>query len=193
MKTALWEELVNSDRHDYLGRGDRVDSLDDPRWTAAFLKRWGLEARGTSEAAMTAALKELRSTLQSQADALAAGRPAPPRSVERLNSTLAGASLVRRLVPDPHRPRLKLVPARRTAAWILSEIAASWAETLSEGELSRIKSCGNRDCRWLYYDASKNKGRKWCGLGCGNLMKVRRFRKKGRAPAHEHGAPKESV
>jgi len=42
---------------------------------------------------------------------------------------------------------------------------------------SRVRSCGNRRCGWLFVDRSPNGRRRWCDpKACGNRMKVRRFR-----------------
>lgn len=48
----------------------------------------------------------------------------------------------------------------------------------------RLKSCP--DCRWVFFDHSKNGSKKWClmnargptGRGCGTIDKVRRFRQR---------------
>ena len=61
---------------------------------------------------------------------------------------------------------------------MLAAIVGSFAEILAFGEPERIKICQNPDCLWIFYDNSKNHSRKWCenATGCGNLIKVRRFR-----------------
>jgi predicted RNA-binding Zn ribbon-like protein len=53
---------------------------------------------------------------------------------------------------------------------------------LETGEPGRLKACENVDCFWVFYDNSRNRTRRWCdSRGCGNLIKVRRFRAKRRA------------
>jgi len=178
MAAGAWEELVNSDRHDYLGTGRGEDQLDDPAWREGYLKRWGLQIPGLSGTRLVRELKKLRTVLQEEAQALA-GRPGPgPGSFKRLNAYLGSVPLVRVLEIDQGRPRLRLKASRREMSSILAEIAASFAETIAKGETSRLKICGNADCRWIFYDRTKNKSRKWCELTCGNLMKVRRFRRR---------------
>ena len=52
-----------------------------------------------------------------------------------------------------------------------------FAQTLAEGEASRIRICDNPDCLWVYYDRTRNRSKRYCDdRACGNLMKVRRFR-----------------
>ncbi len=177
---ACWLDLLNSDRHDYLGQGKRVDSLDDPRWLKDFLARSGLEIAAAERPRLVPALRRLRRRLQAKADAIAGGTPVAAVHLEDLNEYLAGAPLIRRLETDKGKARLRLEPVRRTVAAVLAGIVASFAETLSAGEVSRIKLCDNEACRWVFRDTSKSGTRRWCGPTCGNLMKVRRFRRRTR-------------
>jgi len=47
---------------------------------------------------------------------------------------------------------------------------------LTSGSLDRIGQCeDDRGCGWLFYDASRNRSRRWCSMEtCGNRAKVRR-------------------
>jgi predicted RNA-binding Zn ribbon-like protein len=43
----------------------------------------------------------------------------------------------------------------------------------------RLKICAADDCRWAFYDSSKNRGGTWCRMEvCGNRTKNRRYRSK---------------
>ncbi len=45
------------------------------------------------------------------------------------------------------------------------------------GEWERLKICAADDCRWAFYDSSKNRGGQWCRMDlCGNRVKNRRYR-----------------
>jgi predicted RNA-binding Zn ribbon-like protein len=48
-------------------------------------------------------------------------------------------------------------------------------DLLTNGELDRIKTCPG--CGWLFFDASKNRSRRWCTMedGCGSHEKMRRY------------------
>ncbi len=56
-----------------------------------------------------------------------------------------------------------------------------------EGSWSRLKACP--DCRWVFYDHTRNASKRWClmtaggskGRSCGTIAKVRRFRERQRA------------
>jgi predicted RNA-binding Zn ribbon-like protein len=176
MSAGLWMEFLNSDRHDYLGTGKRLDSLDDPKWLDDFLKRWGLEARPAPRERLLPELRKLRLILQKKADAIALGRRVKDLGLRGLNAYLEKSPLIRRLDVGRGRARVRLEPVRRTEASILAEIVSSFADTLANDEVSRIKVCGNKDCRWIFSDSSKNQTRRWCGTTCGNLMKVRKYR-----------------
>ena len=46
-----------------------------------------------------------------------------------------------------------------------------------DGTWSHLKACGNDECRWAFYDRSRNHGGTWCDMAtCGNKLKNREFR-----------------
>ena len=58
------------------------------------------------------------------------------------------------------------------------------AALITSGDLSRLRECGGERCGWLFLDRSRNRSRQWCRMeDCGNVSKVRRFRRRraGRA------------
>jgi len=62
-------------------------------------------------------------------------------------------------------------------------VAAAALDLLDSGDLARLKQCGNHPCGWLFIDRSRNRSRRWCSSrDCGNLTRVRRFRKRQREP-----------
>ncbi|HYY44923.1 MAG TPA: ABATE domain-containing protein [Actinomycetota bacterium] len=68
--------------------------------------------------------------------------------------------------------------------WPLVHAATSLLES---GLLDRVKSCDA--CGWLFFDASKNRSRRWCTMedGCGEQVKMRRYvaRRARRRAAHD--------
>ncbi len=51
-----------------------------------------------------------------------------------------------------------------------------------DGSWALLKACGNDECRWAFYDASRNHGGTWCDMAsCGNKLKNRQFRARRRA------------
>jgi predicted RNA-binding Zn ribbon-like protein len=48
---------------------------------------------------------------------------------------------------------------------------------MTSERLQALRECGNRECRWLFLDTSKNHTRRWCDMKvCGNRIKARRFK-----------------
>jgi predicted RNA-binding Zn ribbon-like protein len=111
-----------------------------------------------------------------------AGARSSDDDLATLNSFLAAGPLVCHVERDRDAYRLELVPTECSLNIVLSEIARSFAEVLVEGDARRIKICENPDCKWIFYDQSRNRTRRWCegATGCGNLLKVRRCRARKR-------------
>jgi predicted RNA-binding Zn ribbon-like protein len=67
---------------------------------------------------------------------------------------------------------------------VLWYVAAAAVELLGSSDVERVKECpGAHDCGWLFFDASKNRSRRWCSMeGCGSRVKMRRqyAKKKGK-------------
>jgi CGNR zinc finger/Putative stress-induced transcription regulator len=62
-------------------------------------------------------------------------------------------------------------------------IAAAAAKVAIEERLGRVKICPADDCRWAFYDTSRNRSRQWCSMKvCGNRAKARTHRQRS-APA----------
>jgi predicted RNA-binding Zn ribbon-like protein len=78
-------------------------------------------------------------------------------------------------------------PALRTTAGgvrgALAKIGLAAQEATNEGIWWRLKICADDECRWAYYDHSKNQSRSWCEYGCGNKVKTRAYRARQRARA----------
>jgi predicted RNA-binding Zn ribbon-like protein len=88
--------------------------------------------------------------------------------------------------------RARLVPSASTFVWvwdpadspveaILGPVVLSALSVLTGADLSRVKRCPGDHCGWLFFDATKNKGRRWCEMEvCGNRAKQKRRRRRGR-------------
>jgi predicted RNA-binding Zn ribbon-like protein len=51
----------------------------------------------------------------------------------------------------------------------------------ADGTWSRLRVCRNPDCRWAFFDRSRNRQGTWCTMAaCGNRDKNRRFRARQR-------------
>jgi len=62
------------------------------------------------------------------------------------------------------------------------EILITVLDSVAAGTWPRLKACP--DCRWAFYDSTRNGGKRWClmyaggpeGRACGTIAKVRRYR-----------------
>ena len=182
----LWAELINSDWRDYRGSGAREDRIDSAAWLEAFLRRTGWDRGGLPSGDERKALRRLRSLLARMVDALLAGGPVAAGDRAALNRVLARAPVVRELAEAPAGVHsVRLLAAARGIAAVAGAVAATFADLLAEGDVSRVGRCANPDCGWVIYDASRSRTRRWCNAAeCGNLIKVRRFRERRRRRGH---------
>lgn len=57
-----------------------------------------------------------------------------------------------------------------------------------DGLWSRLKICGNADCRWAFYDRSHSRMGAWCEMAsCGNIIKNRNLRARRRGGSRTIG------
>jgi predicted RNA-binding Zn ribbon-like protein len=171
-------DLVNSQH----GRG--ADLLDGDRWLTGFIGRWGYRPAAQPGRRERQQLLALRDLMRRIVETLDQGEPPTAGDLAQLNIVLGARPVRRELTMKQAAFNLRLAPARRDWTWVLSELAASFAELLADGEIARIKVCDDPDCRFTFYDVTKNRSRRWCAsTTCGNRHKVRQFRARQRAHA----------
>jgi predicted RNA-binding Zn ribbon-like protein len=50
---------------------------------------------------------------------------------------------------------------------------------MADGDWERLKCCRNGNCRWAFFDYSKNRSASWCSMQiCGNRRKTREYRRR---------------
>ncbi len=189
----IWAELINSDWHDYLGQGRDEDRLDKPSWLAGFLSTWGFSDLDVESSVARRRLRELRAMLSRLVLKLHGRKALSTRDLADLNAFLVCAPVVRQLCRDREGYTLRDTPVKGGLNAVLSDIAVSFAYMLADGDPTRIRICQNPDCRWIIYDRSKNRTRRWCegATGCGNLIKVRRHRERRRRETSGAGSRQE--
>ncbi|MGB3682350.1 MAG: CGNR zinc finger domain-containing protein [Rubrobacteraceae bacterium] len=75
------------------------------------------------------------------------------------------------------RPRLVAVSGGSEQSVEDLLAAAIWAQ--HTGIWKRLKACANEDCRWIFYDHSKNRSGNWCVMEiCGSRAKMRTYRQR---------------
>lgn len=144
-------------------------------------ERWLAEADYRVETAITEAelkrLRELRESLRSVLVAHTSGvSEQPRRSASRLNELCAPVNLRPDFTPEGE-PRL--VASSEGLERLVEDLlaAAVWAH--HTGLWGRLKVCANEDCRWAFYDHSKNRSGNWCVMEiCGSRAKMRAYRQR---------------
>ena len=139
-----------------------TDAMDTLQGWASWLSAQGLEGCfGTQDPDGLQRARELRGDLR----ALAGGQHAPSRQVD-IQVALTTDGKVELSAP--------------TAVGFL---AAAAAKVAIQERMDRVKICPADDCRWAFYDTSRNRSRQWCSMKvCGNRAKARAHRQRS-APA----------
>jgi predicted RNA-binding Zn ribbon-like protein len=141
-----------------------VDREHDLEWMPAWLEEHGLPASDLDQAV------ELREALRALLYVNNVGGEAPD-AVARLNEAA-------RLVHVELRGNRVVL----TGADPLSSVTAVALTAMLDGTWKRLKVC--RNCRWAFYDTSKNRSGSWCSMKlCGNRLKTRAYRTRRRSAA----------
>jgi predicted RNA-binding Zn ribbon-like protein len=71
--------------------------------------------------------------------------------------------------------------ARLEGDGLVASLLAIVARAQADGTWERMKACAAEDCRWAFYDRSRNRSRTWCSMAeCGNRAKARSYRARQR-------------
>lgn len=174
-KIAPWVDLVNSEELD--GFGNFSERLEDREWLAAFLRHWKFNALPPEQLPL-GQLRALRKLMRRAVASIASSGDAnlTAREITEVNDAL-GVPVRRQLVRNAAGLRLEAVPERHDWNWVVSAMAGGFAEWLLIPRESRLKICANDECRWVFYDPTKARSKRWCSSkSCGNRMRVRRAR-----------------
>ena len=154
--------------HQDRGKFNR-DAISDPE----ALKRWLLkhhliDARTNVSEGDLAKARRFRDVLRT--------------ALEDKPNSVAAHSIDAFIATIPVRVRLArgspvLAPASLGVNAALGELLIAGVIADAQGEWPRLKMCAANDCRWVFYDGSKNRLGRWCSMDvCGNRVKTRRYR-----------------
>ena len=102
-----------------------------------------------------------------------------PVDLATLNEAASASRLRMRFAPDG---KARLEPEASGAVGAIGRLVASFYSAMQDRNWERLKLCGSGECRWAFYDRSKNHSSRWCTMAsCGNREKARRFRKREKA------------
>ena len=157
------------------------EELHSPEALRAWLVDHGLLHDGEllSDADLRRAL-EAREALRALLEANTAAS-VDAASVTTLNRIADGARLRVQFERDG---RAQLAPVASGVDSALGRLLAIVYTAMAEGTWVRLKVCRNEACRWVFYDASRNRVGTWCSMAvCGNRHNVRAFRARRSAGA----------
>lgn len=154
---------------------EETDSIAEPEGLEAWITERTGEHAGDLDQADLARVLALRESLralllanngeQADAAALVPLREAAERT--RIRTTFS---------PDG---KLDLAPARSGLSGFEARLLLAIERLQSHGAWPRLKACTVDDCRWAFYDTTRNHSRTWCSMDvCGNREKTRRYRRK---------------
>jgi predicted RNA-binding Zn ribbon-like protein len=170
---------------------ERINLLEDFMHFTLWLKEAGIIDEGTREALnrrwgnrnegkeiLKSALV-LRDRFEEMLARLGKEQPVPQRTLECINELLRESAEFPRLERSK-TGFLKTIRLRfERPVHLLAPLASAAADFLCRSDLSLVRKCENPRCILYFYDATKNRARRWCSMqGCGNRMKAARHYKK---------------
>jgi predicted RNA-binding Zn ribbon-like protein len=154
------------------------DRTDTPEHLAQWLTEQGLRAGdeprvGPGELEQTIELREsLRTVLVSHNDREEAAQGA----TRRLEEVAERGRLSVRFGPEDD---IDIAPRAGGYPGLLAQLLVPITHAAMDGTWGRVKACVADDCRWAFYDSSRNRSGRWCDMAvCGNREKVRTYRSK---------------
>ncbi len=151
------------------------DELTAPAALAGWLVDHGLLARSApvTRRDLTDA-KRFREALRDLFDR--PGEMLDSSAVREFNRAIAAARLQPRLQP---RGTSLLMPHAAGVDGALGRVGAVLLDAFSDGSWRRLKTCQAPDCRWVFYDRSRNVSGSWCQPSlCGSRMRMRAHRRR---------------
>jgi predicted RNA-binding Zn ribbon-like protein len=168
----LIEEFVNS-----VELPDGEDLLGSVASAREWLARRGVVADldETSRAGLVALREAMRDLLEANAGN-AVRQDSLNLVMHRLNDTRLAVVITAEGAhahPAPEEQGIADFLGRLGAAMITASVYGTW---------QRLKTCHNDECRWAFYDKSKNARRVWCSMAsCGCREKSRSYRARKKA------------
>ena len=161
-----------------LDEGPEDDELTDPDTLVAWFAERGLCEPGAraTQAELERAIV-VREGLRAVLDGHNGGEP-DPEAVAALEGATDHASL--RASFTGAQPELTPVCGGIDAG--LARLLAAVTTAAADGSWQRLKACADEECRWAFYDHSRNRSGRWCSMAtCGNQQKARTYRERARA------------
>ena len=187
-----YADLAAAEAAGYGPFGDRVHGYEDlVTWAErAGVVEAGMAARlraaartdPSPAAAALAEAKRMREALYRILSALERGDSAPKQDLAVVQERARAAEVHRELVCADGGCALAW-PDTADLERVLWPLAAEAVDLLLSPDVARVKQCASEECNWLFWDASKNRSRRWCEMSaCGNREKARRYQRRHASP-----------
>ena len=162
--------------------GNRLGTKRDYFQSADDVNRWarlaGLISEGESlrlTAKQVRRIRAVRGGLYAIFRRLVARPRVTRQGIARLNTMLGSISLKRRLLWAKGKVNWESKVLVRDPMSMLAPILLNAAEVLVTGAFQKVRQCADKNCGWLFLDASQAGKRRWCSMSdCGNRAKARR-------------------
>lgn len=177
---ALLYEFANTlDERRFLRHGVRhipQDEFATPKRLAEWMAARRLLARGaTVTGEEFKQVLRLRAAVRALLQRHARGRPGDRGRRQTFAHLAADFPLV---VRWHENGGVGLSPARSGGVGGLAAVLGQLNDAARSGTLGRLKMCASPECRWIFYDRSKPRSKRWCVSSlCGNREKTRRYRR----------------
>jgi predicted RNA-binding Zn ribbon-like protein len=127
------------------------------------------------------AIRSARQAMRELVDAVVDHRTPSSNAVARLNGILAAGDRPR-LERTSDGVRVTSAHAGEPIPDALSHLVEPLVDLVARGDTSRLRSCDDESCRWVFFDESRTARRRWCDMSsCGNRAKAARHRARRRA------------
>lgn len=159
-----------------------ADRLADPSAAVPWLRAHGWLADGDRPTpGQLEHVRRVREALRALLVHNTGGPPPQPEHHAELRALTEAATARVKLASDG---QIELSAAGDSVRERLLELLLVMRDAQRDGTWTRLKACANADCRWAFYDRSRNHGGTWCVMSeCGNKLKNREFRARNRARA----------
>jgi predicted RNA-binding Zn ribbon-like protein len=166
-----------------------TDALATSEGLSAWLAEQRVSAPHDSSRGQLDLAVALRDALRDELAANHDGEVDPP--ARRRLAQLAEAVPLRVEPADDGTVRLVPVDPTNAVILLLGRVLAAVVVASADGTWSRLKICPADDCRWAFYDQSRNRSRRWCSMEvCGNRSKTRAHRAKRRHDSDPESLPR---
>jgi predicted RNA-binding Zn ribbon-like protein len=175
-RLELLQRFVNTWNHDFPPDWDRIGTREK---ASAWLLEKGLIAPGDRVSGRDAErLRELREALRALVMSNHGGRP-DPVAMDVIREASRAAALS---ISVDEAGRTALEAAHRGVDGAVAELLGILHEAQLTGQWARLKGC--RQCRYAFFDRSKNRSATWCAMSiCGNRTKNRAYYRRRRGSA----------